>query len=98
MNLLYRWQSGNYMSPRWMCAAYYSTIRNRVLYVAFPLNLAVALAWWVEDRWARAANAPSWIEREVRARMNHRFDSQARQNVYRYHHGRKDNPTSLADR
>jgi hypothetical protein len=54
-----------------MAFSYYSIERDECLFVAFPLNLLVALAWWIQDRWARKANAPSWIEREVRARLAH---------------------------
>jgi hypothetical protein len=61
--------------PRWMAFGYYSVVRNQILWVAFPLNLIVGLAWWIQDRWARAANAPSWIEREVQARVDHHIRS-----------------------
>ena len=69
MSLLFEWIPGHIRPRRWMSFAYYSIERNRLLFVAFPLNLLVALVWWIQDRWARKANAPSWIEREVRARL-----------------------------
>jgi len=53
-----------------MAFAYQSWERDDAVYVAFPLNLLVSLAWWVQDKWAKKANAPSWIEREIRQRMN----------------------------
>lgn len=56
--------------PRWMCFVMHSVRRRENLWAAFPLNLLLALVWWVQDRWARAALAPSWIEREVRDRVN----------------------------
>jgi hypothetical protein len=52
-----------------MAFAFYSVERNRYLYVAFPFNLMIAAAWWLQDKWAVKANAESWIEREVRARQ-----------------------------
>lgn len=66
--LLYCWCSPYIRPPRWMAHAYYSAERNEYLFVAFPVNLLVVLAWWVQDAWARKAGAPSWIEREVRRR------------------------------
>ena len=53
-----------------MAFAYYSIERNEAVFVAFPLNLAVSLAWWIQDSWARKANAPSWIENETRRRID----------------------------
>ena len=55
-----------------MAFAFYSAQRNRRLFVAFPLNLVVAAAWWLQDQWARKANAPSWIEREIDSRISTR--------------------------
>lgn len=69
-NPLFRWTSGAIRPPRWMAFSHYSAERNLFLWVAFPLNLAVSVAFWIQDQWARAANAPSWIEREVQARLN----------------------------
>lgn len=66
--LFYSWCSPNIHPPWWMAFCCYSAERNQRLYAAFPLNLLVALAWWVQDAWARKANAPSWIEREVQRR------------------------------
>jgi hypothetical protein len=74
-SMIYRWEEGRAMPPRWMAASFYSCARNRILYVAFPLNLIVTLAWWVQDRWAKSANAPSWIETEVRRRVEHRVQT-----------------------
>lgn len=51
-----------------MALAFYSFPRNQCLFVVFPLNLIIALAWWIQDRWARVAQAPSWIDREVERR------------------------------
>lgn len=51
----------------------YSAQRNQYLFVVPPINLIVLLAWWVQDRWARAANADSWIELEVMERMRNRY-------------------------
>ena len=64
-SLLYCWTRSYCMPPRWMAVAYYSVQRDKILFVAFPLNLLVAAAWWLQDRWARVANAPSWIDREA---------------------------------
>ena len=75
MRFLFKWQSRNFYAPRWMAFAYYSARRNECLFVAYPLNFLVALAWWIQDRWARHTGNPSWIEREVERRMNgRRFD------------------------
>lgn len=71
MNYLYQWVHRNYAPRRWMAFAFYSCMRNQCCYVAFPFNLLVALAWWMQDKWAHAANAPSWIEREVNDRFEH---------------------------
>lgn len=69
---IYQWLSPKYVPPRWMAFTCYSCMRNEYLWVAFPLNLLVSVAWWAQDRWARAACAPSWIEREVQARQDRR--------------------------
>lgn len=70
-NLLFQWVPPHCRPRRWMALAFYTAERNRYLYVAFPFNLLIAAAWWVQDRWAEKANAPSWIEREVRDRLDH---------------------------
>lgn len=71
-NLIYEWVDDNFRPRRWMAFVYYSVERDRILYVAFPLNLLVTAFWWVQDKWAEKANAPSWIEREVEARSQRR--------------------------
>lgn len=71
-NLLYRWVDNHTRPPRWMALSSYLVERNRYLYVAFPFNLPVVAAWWLQDLWAEKANAPSWIEREVEARSQRR--------------------------
>lgn len=43
--------------------------RRGILYVVWPFHLLVALAWWLQDRWAQHVHAPSWIEREVDRRV-----------------------------
>ena len=70
-NILFQSVNINCRPPRWMAYGYYDIMRNKIVWVAFPLNLIVSLAWWVQDRWARAACAPSWIEREVQSRLDH---------------------------
>ena len=70
MKLIYQWTPTFLSPPRWMAFAYYSAMRNRTLFVAFPLNLLVALAWWAQDKCARH----SWIENEIRRRMDARQD------------------------
>ena len=67
-NVLYEWVSCHICPRRHMALAFYSASRNRMLFVAFPLNYIVALAWWAQDKWARKANAPSWIDNEVENR------------------------------
>jgi hypothetical protein len=69
MKLLYEWVPDHIRPRRWMALAFYSAERNRLLFIAFPLNLLVSAVWWLQDQWARKANAPSWIEREVAARV-----------------------------
>lgn len=69
MKLLFEWIPGHIRPRRWMAFAYYSIERNKCLFIAFPLNLLISLFWWFQDRWAMKANAPSWIELEVRARL-----------------------------
>jgi hypothetical protein len=66
----YVWKSPYLPPPRWMGFVMFSARRNERLWAVFPLNVLLALAWWVQDRWARAALAPSWIEREVQDRMH----------------------------
>jgi hypothetical protein len=68
-NLLFQWVEDWRLPPRWMACAFYSGERNRCLYVAFPLNLIIAIVWWIQDRWARYAQAPSWIDQEVERRL-----------------------------
>jgi hypothetical protein len=74
-NILFQWVDRHYVSPRWMALAYYSAARNKALFVVFPLNLLIAFAWWIQDIWARAAHAPSWIDREVQTRVDHHIRS-----------------------
>lgn len=69
MNPFYQWCSCCCRPPRWMAFAYYSVMRNQVLFVIPPVNLLIALAWWVQDKWAMHAQATSWIEEETRRRM-----------------------------
>lgn len=69
MKLLYEWVPGHIRPRRWMAFAFYSAERNRFLFIAFPLNLLVSAAWWIQDKWAQKAHAPSWIEREVVSRV-----------------------------
>lgn len=75
-DLLYRWVSPNVCPPRWMGFVFKSCERcYDCLYVAFPLNFLVVALWWLQDRWARTANAPSWIEDEIkRRRDDHAYD------------------------
>lgn len=47
----------------------YRASRHQALFAIPPLNYLIALAWYLQDKWARAANAPSWIEREVADRI-----------------------------
>lgn len=78
MRFLYKWQSRDFYAPRWMAFAYYSARRNKCLFVAYPLNFIVALAWWAQDLWARHTGNPSWLEREVEARTEQRREIQFR--------------------
>ena len=69
--LFYRWIDRYCVFPRWMAFSHYSARRNQFLFVAFPLNYAVALVWWMNHKWAMHALELSWIEREARARLDH---------------------------
>ena len=71
-NLIYEWVDDYIRPRRWMACVYYCAERNRLLFVAFPLNLLVTAFWWAQDKWAEKANAPSWIEREIEARIARR--------------------------
>jgi len=66
------------MPPRWMAFAYYRAMSNRALFVIPPINLLIAAAWWIQDKWAQKAQSTSWIEEETRRRME-----QHRRNEYR---------------
>jgi hypothetical protein len=70
--LFLAWLAPNCRPPQWMALAYYSAERKKTLFVAFPFNLLIALAWWIQDRWARAAHESSWIDREAEARIHER--------------------------
>ena len=67
--LFFRWTSPYTRPPRWMGFVYYSTPRNAELWVIFPFSLLVALAWLIQDIWAAKACAPSWVEMEIRRRL-----------------------------
>ena len=69
IELLFSWVSPYCRPPRWMGFSHYSAERNQLLFVAFPLNFAVSLVWWVQCKWARYACAPSWIENEISHRV-----------------------------
>jgi hypothetical protein len=70
-NIFYHWTHRYTCPPRWMAFAYYSAERNSFLFVIYPFHFLVALAWWIQDRWARHTHHPSWIENEVRHRLDH---------------------------
>jgi hypothetical protein len=72
MKLFYQWISPHYRPPMWMMFAVYRASRNQALFAVPPLYFLIECAWWLQDRWARAANAPSWIEREVEDRIEQR--------------------------
>jgi hypothetical protein len=69
MKLLAQWIPIHCIPPRWMAFSHYSAERNQLLFVAFPLNFAVSLAWWIQCKWAIYACSPSWIENEIRRRV-----------------------------
>jgi hypothetical protein len=52
--------------------SHYSAERDRYLYVAFPLNHLVALAWWAHDLCCRKLRHSSWIDGEVEERVERR--------------------------
>lgn len=70
MKFIYQWVPTHIYAPLWMARAFYSVQRNECLFVLPPLNLIVALAWWAQDKWARAAHYTSWIDREVNRRVH----------------------------
>ena len=72
MRFLYQWIEVFQHPPRWMAFTVYVAERNKLLFVAFPLNLAVALAYWLNDQWAKRALARSWIDEEVERRVQAR--------------------------
>ncbi|WP_395739297.1 hypothetical protein [Prosthecobacter sp.] len=69
MNFFYCWVDYHLMPPRHMAFAFYTARTNRALFVLFPFHYLIALAWWIQDKWAKAALAPSWIDQEVEHRM-----------------------------
>jgi hypothetical protein len=70
MKLLFQWTSRYCRPPRWMAFAYYSAERNEMLFVAYPCNYLVGIAWWLQDKWSAHALAESWIEAEIKRRTN----------------------------
>lgn len=69
-NILFQWVHEWIIPPWWMARAFYDVQRDRTLFVIFPLNIVVVFAWWIQDKWARAAHAPSWIDREANRRRD----------------------------
>jgi hypothetical protein len=67
-SLFFRWVHDCGRPPRWMAFAFYSVERNRCLFVMYPFHFVLAALWWVQDRWARHTDNPSWIECEVSRR------------------------------
>lgn len=60
----------NHIVPRWYHAhAYYDFRRNECVNVIYPLNFAFQAAWWVNMRWCRHTKHPSWIDRQVKAKL-----------------------------
>jgi len=72
MNPLQEWTCGNTRPRWWMGYSHYSAERDRYLYVAFPLNHLVALAWWAHDLCCRKLRHSSWIDGEVEERVERR--------------------------
>jgi hypothetical protein len=77
-SIFYHWTAQWHRPPRWMAFAYYSAVRNQCLFVIYPFHFIVAIAWWIQDRWARHTGNPSWIENEVEARVRHHIASTTR--------------------
>ena len=75
MKYLYQWIPNHIYAPIWMARAYYSCKRNQCLFVIPPINLIIAVLWWMQDKWAKAAFAPSWIDNEAQARLDHHIRS-----------------------
>lgn len=69
-NFIYRRVREGERPPIWMARCYYDVSRRQFIFAAFPINLFIALLWWLQDRWAQAASAPSWIDREADARAD----------------------------
>lgn len=61
--------------PWFMGRAYYNYRCNRLVYVLYPFHWLAALAWWIQHRWARHTDSPSWIDRQVEAGIEQRRSS-----------------------
>lgn len=67
--IFYEWLRTCITPRRHMGFAYYSARRNQVLWVIYPFHYVLAVLWWIQLRWAEHTGNPSWIERELEARL-----------------------------
>jgi len=50
-----------------MCYAYADFSKRKFLYVIPPFNLVVWFVFWLNLKWARLAEAESWIDKQIAA-------------------------------
>ena len=51
----------------WQGRAYYEARTDSFVMVVYPFHWLVNLAWWLNLKWSRHRQKPSWIDRQVNA-------------------------------
>ncbi len=64
-NLIYQRVSWHIVPPYWMKSAYFDYRYNSAVYVIFPLNYLVQVAWFLNLAWCKFKNKPSWIDKKA---------------------------------
>lgn len=67
-NWFWCWIDRAVVVPKRYVEVYRDYYRDRTLFVAFPFNYPVCLAYRFNDRWCRYRFQESWIDRIVKAR------------------------------
>ena len=65
MGMIYERVNPNFVPPKHMKRVYFDAPRNEYVFVLWPLNYVVELAWWLNFCWCRYTRKQSWIDRLV---------------------------------
>jgi hypothetical protein len=60
-----RWGSEFCVPPWWMAASYRDCSRRQILFAIYGLHWLINFIWWLNFKWCRHVNKPSWIDRQL---------------------------------